>query len=284
MKWIPVLSLLAVAGIGLTAWSLLARDRGASLPVPTGKPSGAVDPRRAELLQARRSCRMAEIDAAVANLRAATATEAGANDRVAWRLYAEALLERVLLRNHLRGMVPGEPVHAELPAETAKDLDDALAAVAEAKRLGDDGVDVHRIEASLLGNKVTGLAAALQWNGRIQDAIERASQRAANDPALQVAVGLRALLAPKLLGHDPEKALARFEFAAEALPDDERPAVFAAMAALLQKKRQQAIAWLERAVQRNPNNAFARVVLARVRRGDPDAFARDVATAEIEAK
>jgi hypothetical protein len=75
-----------------------------------------------------------------------------------------------------------------------------------------------------------------------------------------------------LLGHDPERALEHFELAARALADDERPAVFAAMASYLQRKRLQAVAWLEQAVARNPKNSFARVVLQRVRRDEGDPF------------
>jgi hypothetical protein len=131
-----------------------------------------------------------------------------------------------------------------------------------------------------MSNQITGLVAAMQWNGRIQAALTKAAERGADDPRLHVALGLRRLLAPKLLGHDAEQALTHFEFAAELLQDDERPAVFAAMASYLQRKRQQALTWLQRAVERNPANTFARVVLERVRRDERDPFGRDVTTAE----
>jgi tetratricopeptide (TPR) repeat protein len=108
-------------------------------------------------------------------------------------------------------------------------------------------------------------------------------QRAQDDPQLHVVMGLRLLMAPSLLGHDPERALEHFDFAARALADDERPAVFAAMASYLQRKRQQAVAWLEQAVARNPKNSFARVVLQRVRRDEGDPFGRDVSVAEAAA-
>jgi hypothetical protein len=95
-----------------------------------------------------------------------------------------------------------------------------------------------------------------------------------------VALGVRKLLAPRLLGHDPEAALRHFEFAARSANGDDRPRVFAAMACYLLQKRQQAIAWMEQAVARNPDNPFARAVLRRLRRGEDDAFARDVSSAE----
>ena len=84
------------------------------------------------------------------------------------------------------------------------------------------------------------------------------------------------------LGNDPEKALEHFEFADKA-DGDERPAVFAAMANYLQSKRQKAIAWLERAVEKNPDNKFARVVLGRVRRGEDNPFGRNVTEEEVAA-
>jgi hypothetical protein len=99
-----------------------------------------------------------------------------------------------------------------------------------------------------------------------------------------VALGLRLLLAPRLLGHDPAAALTHFDRAAAGLPDDERPLLFAAMAEWLLRQRQRAIARLEQAVARNPDRVFARVVLARLRRDEPDPFGRDVAAAEVEAR
>jgi tetratricopeptide (TPR) repeat protein len=125
--------------------------------------------------------------------------------------------------------------------------------------------------------------AAMQWNSRIEEALRQAGARRQDDPQLHVALGLRNLLAPQLLGNDPDKALEHFEFAAKSLPDDERPAVFAAMASYLQHKRQQAIGWLDQAVQRNPNNTFARVVRSRLRAGEDDPFGRDVTAAEAAA-
>ena len=59
--------------------------------------------------------------------------------------------------------------------------------------------------------------------------------------------------------------------------------MFAAMASYLQKKRQQAIAWLERAVKKNPENKFARVMLRRLQRGEEAPFARKVTEAELTA-
>ena len=146
-------------------------------------------------------------------------------------------------------------------------------AVDRARELGDDSGDLFRISAEIMSQRITGLASALTWNGKIQVAIAKAGERIKNDPQLHLVLGLRKLMAPQFLGNDPDKALEHFRYAAEALPNDERPAVFAAMASYLKKKRLKAIAWLEKAVQRNPRNVFARVVLKRVRRGEEDPFA-----------
>jgi outer membrane protein assembly factor BamD (BamD/ComL family) len=48
------------------------------------------------------------------------------------------------------------------------------------------------------------------------------------------------------------------------------------MAAWLQKKTEQAINLLERALDRNPNNRYAREVLRRLRVAEAEPFARDV--------
>jgi tetratricopeptide (TPR) repeat protein len=204
-------------------------------------------------------------------------------DAAQWHLLALAHLERALLRSHDRGIVVGAPVFDEQPRELLADLDAGLAAASAARKNGDDSSELFRIEAGLLSQRIVDLGTALQWNGKVQEALQRANERQRDNPHLHVALGLRKLLAPRWLGHDPKQALEHFEFAAKALTDDERPAVFAAMATFLQKKRLQAIAWLEQAVARNPQNRFARVVLARLRAGEDDPFGRHVTAAEAAA-
>ena len=283
-RTVPVLCLGCIAAIGGTTYGML----GASAADRTAVPSGlggagalATTPAATALHAARRTCTMPPLDAVVRDLQARAA--ASPDDRGTWRVLAEALLERVQQRSHLRGLSVGSPVHSELPKDLVEDLESGLAAVTRARELGDDDGDLYRIEASLMSQHITGLGAALQWNPRIQAALAQAIERGRDNPRLQVALGLRKLLAPKLLGHDPGRALEHFEFAARALADDERPAVFAAMASYLQRRRQQAVAWLEQAVARNPNNSFARVVLQRVRRDEPDPFGRDVTLEEVAA-
>jgi hypothetical protein len=280
---VPLLCIACVAAIGATGYSMLGTGAADAIDVPTDGAAAPVAPggAAAALRAARRQCSLPALDAVIADLR--TRTVAAADDAEAWHLLAEALLERAQQRAHLRGMAVGTPVFAELPAELAADLQAGLAAVARARELGDDGSDLYRIEASLMSQHITGMGAALQWNARIEAALAQAGERARDNPYLHTMLGLRKLLAPRLLGHDPQRALEHFEFAARALADDERPAVFAAMASHLQRKRLQAVAWLEQAVARNPHNTFARVVLQRVRRDEPEPFARDISEAEAAA-
>ncbi|MBL8754265.1 MAG: hypothetical protein JNK15_13265, partial [Planctomycetes bacterium] len=266
----------AAAGIG-TVWVMLGAGATEHIDVPTGPvPTTATQlpPFAATLAAARRRCDVSALDPVVDQLRAAVVQDPA--DRETWHLLALAYLERALVRSHDRGMVVGAPVFDQQPRELVADLEAGLAAARSARERGDDSGDLFRIEAGLMSQRIVDLGTALQWNGKVQDALEKANERQRDNPHLHTALGLRKLLAPKWLGHDPKKALEHFEFAAKALTDDERPAVFAAMAAFLQKKRLQAIGWLEQAVARNPHNRFARVVLARLRAGEDDPFGRHV--------
>ncbi|HEX5050482.1 MAG TPA: hypothetical protein VFZ65_01800 [Planctomycetota bacterium] len=284
-RLVPALCAGCVVAIGITAYGKLGDRAVDALGVPDAPPTSGSSGERGELATAlataRRQCTLPALDAVVQRLRERSTTAPG--DRETFHVLAEALLERVQQHAHLRGLSIGTPLYDEVPAGIEADIDAGLDAVARARALGDDSSELFRIEAGLLGQRITGLAAVLQWNGKIQEALAKAAERAADNPQLHVALGVRKLLAPSLLGNDPERALEHFEFAARALLDDERPAVFAAMANYLQKKRQMAITWLEQAVARNPNNKFARVVLQRVRRGEEDAFARDVTAEEAAA-
>jgi tetratricopeptide (TPR) repeat protein len=280
---VPLLCLACVAAIGATGYSMLGTGAADAIGVPAAAPGTrpATSATAAALYAARRQCSLPALEPVLADLR--TRTLVAPDDAEAWHLLAEALLERVQQRAHLRGIAVGTPVFTELPTDLSNDLDAGLAAVGKARALGDDGGDLYRIEAGLMGQHITGIGSALQWNARIEAALTAAGERLRDDPQLHTMLGLRKLLAPKLLGHDPQRALEHFEFAARALADDERPAVFAAMASYLQRKRLQAVTWLEQAVARNPQNVFARVVLQRVRRDEPEPFGRDVSEAEAAA-
>ena len=292
---VQALSLGCLAAIGVTSYHMLAVGDAVGTPkvdaqslAARGMEEGAGAIVRADgtpddalLAMARRACTAEAIEAAIATLRAHTASQP--QDGTAWRRLADAFLQRVLQQNLLRGMRVGEPTRTDLPVAIAADLDAADSALAHARELGDDSAASHVVEAEILSQRITGIASALQWNGKIAAALAAATARAKDDPRLHIALGLRKLMAPEFLCHDAAGALGHFDFAARNMPDDERPALFAAMASHLQQKRLDAIAWLERAVERNPNNLFAKVVLARVKRGEDDPFGRDVTPAEASA-
>lgn len=288
MKWLGIACVLCTGALLLTAYCQLRASFDVAVPATagTGSPAGqAVPPvsdRRASLAAARRSCNATALDRFIDEQRAVL--RGAADDPAALRLLAEALLERIVLRNQRRGMRVGEPLDPEVPPAAARDIEDALDLLQRARALGTTVADDHRLEAALLGNRITGLGSALQWNGRIESALAAAAALDDRLPQLHVTLGLRRLLAPPLFGHDPADALQHFEYAATAMPDDERPRVFAAMAAFLLQRRQRAVEWLEQAVAVNPNNVFARAVLARVRRDEPDPFARDVSDVEVAGK
>ncbi len=271
-----------LVAIGATGYGMIGDPAVAEVEVP-GK-VGAAAPRSDlanRIDQGRRSCQVAAMDAVITELQHRTSKSP--DDAEGWHLLASAALSRLQTRTALRGIAVGTPLYDTLPSEVVADIDLGLAAVDKARALGDDSGDLYRLEAGLLGQRITGLGSALQWNGRIQQALAKAVELIPEHPKLHLALGLRKLLAPRFLGHDPAGALEHLQFAAEAMPEDERPALFAAMALHLQDKRQQAITWLEQAVSRNPDNPFARAVLERVRRDEQDPFGRDLTVAEIAA-
>jgi tetratricopeptide (TPR) repeat protein len=280
VKWIPLLLVFTLAALATTVWLRL---RPLDLPLPTAEEAREVgrdgDARHQALHTARRSCRVEALDQFLSEQR--RLVQQSPTDAGAVHVLAEALLERVLLRNLRRGMAVGEALYAELPPATASDLDEGLRLIRRARQLGDESSENYRLEASMLGNQITGLGAALQLTAPIQAALAKASELDRNNPHLHVTIGLRQLLAPRFLGQDPGGALEHLEFAARSLPDDERPGVFAAMAAHLLRQREKALMWLDSAVQKNPENVFARVVLQRLRRGEDAPFARDVTATEV---
>ena len=286
-------------GIGLAAWYFVpSDDPSVEIPASTQPATARTDQvaqdaalqvssedattpsnKRQALQTARAACSLPAIEAAVRTLTEQANESKAAED---WHILAEAHLECALQRAHLVGMTPGKPTYSELPAPFAKDLSAGLAAVKQARELGDESGELYRVEAALMSQHITGLGAALKWNAKINEALKTAGELQAEDPNLHVALGLRKLLAPTWFGHDPQKALQHFEFACDSM-DDERPAIFAAMATYLQDKRDDAIGWLEQALQRNPRNKYAQAVLKRLQKGEEDPFGRDVTEAEINS-
>jgi len=280
MKWRNFACIAALGALPVTAYVYFG-DRDLVIPSHADRAAEDQSSGRAWLLnEARRSCEMKQLNAFIDEQRKHLASPG--QDPDSHRLYAEALLERVLLRNHRCGVAVGKPLYDEVPTKSAADIEDALQMLAVGREHGDDTTESFRIEAALLSNRITGWASALQWNGKIQRALQAATAKDPQNPALQMALGMRRLLAPRLLGHDPQRAIEHFEFAANAMPQDERPSLFAAMGYYLLEDHRLTIARLEQAVACNSNNLFARAVLARVRRGEPDPFGRDVMIGEAK--
>ncbi len=275
-------SIAAVAATGAACllWSLAGCVDEAAGAHGSTAASAAELPADDLLERARRSGVAEDFDELVANRRARARAEP--DNASNWHRLAATLLARAQARTHLRGLEVGRPMFSELPSALREDVRLGLQAVDRARALGDDTGELHRVEASLVSQQITGLTSAIKWSARIHEALEAASARCPEDPQLDVALGLRKLLSPRWLGHDPETALQHFVRAADR-STDERPAVFAGMACYLLEQKERALAWLERAAARNPANRFALVVLQRLRRDEAAPFARDVTVEELAA-
>jgi len=189
---------------------------------------------------------------------------------------AEALLERIYQRTSRMGLRPGEPLYDAVPADTARDVRDGLAALAQARALGVETGDGYRVEAGLLTSRITGTLSALGLKREIARCYSRALALDPNDPRLHVALGCRKLFAPRFLGRDTEKALEHLVYACKQLPADERPRVFAGLAAWMLGDHAAARKWVEHAVAVNPRSDFAFAVLRRILAGESEPFARDI--------
>jgi hypothetical protein len=276
---------LVLVGLLLGGWLYLAYDGLGDVPVPEVPPEGTPPPDHTgtghptwaaghgALQEARRLCSLPPLDEFVVSRRA-LADPVGRGEHL--HVLAEALLERIYCRNSHRGMTPGEPMYSHLPAPIKADIEEGLAALGEARSLGVELGDGYRVEAGLKSSRITSRISALRAKGGMNKAYKRSLELDGKNPHLHVALGCTKLLAPSFLGQDVEKAMEHFVYACRELPDDERPRIFASMAAWLSDDRKAALDWADKAVQINPNNAFAQVVLQRLRAGEADPFGRDI--------
>jgi len=230
--------------------------------------------RSRELARARRACRLEAIDDFIAGQ--LMLIEHEPDDGARWRVLAEAYLERALFPDLLLGLRTGEPLRTELDAELERDVARGLDALERALELGDETSETHRIRMALVSRRLTGLASALSLEGEITAALERALELDQADPRVQVAIGCRLLFAPRLLGHDARAALEHLLPAAEGLPLDERPLIYAALARHALGEAGEALGLMRRAARRTPANAYAREVARRLEAGEDDPFGRDV--------
>lgn len=245
---------------------------GRRLPVPPNLEAG-VDRGDAELARLRLTGRFELFDEHLERLRRA---DPDVPRPTALRRIAETLLERVQLRSQQKGLRVGAPVWDVPPPAVGADVTAGLASLRAARELGDQHSESFRIEAGLLAQQIDGLVSALRLNGQVDAALQKAVELDPHNARAQVALGCRALFAPRFLGHDPRAALTYLSRAAEALQLDERPLVFAAFAHHLLGEAERAQRSLEQAIGRNPNNAYAREVLRRLRAGEAGAFERDL--------
>lgn len=194
----------------------------------------------------------------------------------ALEILAFALSERCSARNAGRGIQVGKPLYDEVPEPTEADVVEGLAAIERARELGLETSEGHRIEGLLLSCRVINLVSAMRWNSQIQKTTARAFEIWPDNPRAHIAQAVREVLTPSFLGQDPESALERLRPAAKALPGDERPLVFAAFAAHLLDRRDEAIELLEQACERRPDVRYPPAVLKRLREGVEKPFAIDV--------
>lgn len=235
-----------------------------------------IDPntRRAALEAARRTWEAANVDAFIKSQRELTQAEPMNAEH--WRILAEAHLERAYLHGKLRGMEVGRPTYSTLPEPVQQHLDLSEAALQRARELGDATSESYRIEAALTTMRVTGVATALRLDGAVRRALETSIRLDPHNPHTLVALACRDLFKPRWVGGDPERAKRNLLAVAEATPDDERPLMFASMAAYLLGDSEEALALMRACHACNPNHRYAEVVAQRLAAGEEDPFGRDV--------
>jgi tetratricopeptide (TPR) repeat protein len=266
--------------LGWLAWPSDEAKRERPAAADAASPTAAHEQLLQDLHAVRRSYDAQRLDAFIASQQAALQTSP--DDAIAHRILAEALLERCMLRTHRLGMRVGKPTVETLDEPTEADLGAAEKHVLRARELGDETAANHRIEARLCSQRITGALTGIRFGSRVESALQTARELDPQSGEVHVAIGLRKLMAPQWFGQDWNAALEDFCFAAGRLPHDERPRVFAGMACHLLERREQALQWLEEAVQLNPSNAYARAVLKRLRDRESDPFGRDVTEAELQ--
>jgi hypothetical protein len=267
LRRLAAAALVGAGGVAALWWWALPAS------LPAADPSRCADRGDAELAELRLTGGGEAIDRHLARLEA---DAAGGAQPALLRRIAETRLERVLQRAQRKGLRVGEPVWADLPEPVRADVAAGLAALRAARERGDEHSESFRIEAGLLAQQIQGLASALRLNAQVDAALRRALELDPANARAHVALACRSLFAPRLLGHDPRRALDHLAAAVHALQRDERPLVFAAFAHHLLGDAGATLACLEQALARNPDNAYAREVLRRLRAGEARAFERDL--------
>lgn len=233
-----------------------------------------VEDRSRALALARKSCRLEDLDAFVAQQR--ERAEAAVDDPVEWFVLGEAYHERAVMRDHRSGLKPGRQLHDELPPALARDIELGHAALDRSLELGYETSESWRLKTALLCAEITGLKSVLRIQAEATAALDRAYELDPKAPRVHMTIGCRKLFAPRMLGQDVEKALEHLLLAVEGCPLDERPCIFAALASHLSGDDARALELLDEARTRTPANAYAKEVRRRLAAGEEDPFERDV--------
>ncbi len=263
---IAVLAALIVAGILL--WQTMRVD-GSHWDV-IGESSTAPVDRSVELARVRQSCQRQDLVVFLAEQQE-RAKQTPLNPEVL-RVLAEAHLELGQFDDIGAGLKIGAPIRTTVSEQLRGHIDAGMKALLQARDLGDDGAENHRIESALLALEIHGLASAFKVNGRATAALNAAVERDGANPRVQVAIGCRLLFAPAMLGGDAERAREHLIAGAKGLPYDERPLLYAAMASWTLGDVERCQRLLEQASNRTPANPLVKAVKRRLAAREDDPF------------
>ncbi len=263
---IAALAALIVAGILL--WQSIHVD-GSRWTVQSESSSIRVD-RSIELARVRQSCQRQDLLVFLAGQQ--ERAKQTPLDPEVLRVLAEAHLELGQFDDVGSGLEIGAPIRTAISEQLRGHIDAGMAALLQARDLGDDDAENHRIESSLLALEIHGLASAFKVNGRATAALDAAVERDGANPRVQVAIGCRLLFAPAMLGGDSRRARDHLIAGAKGLPYDERPLLYAAMASWTLGDIEQCRLLLEQASNRTPANPLVKAVRRRLPAGEDDPF------------
>lgn len=268
-------TLVALTALGGGIWAADPFGLGTTIDTGGADPEQAADAstsRSTRLAEARRAGTVEALSAFIAAQR--TLIEERPNDATLWRVLAEAYLERSQQRVSHKGMSVSRPMYDEVPPAVRQDLDLGDAALAKARELGDATSESYRIEAALISGRITGLVTVMRLRSSITHAISTALELDPTNPRALVSAACQKLFNP--FSSEVDQARADFLRAAKALPLDERPLVFASLAAFLSDDLEGAIEHCREAAERTPGSAYANEVLRRLEAGEDDPFGRDL--------
>lgn len=263
-----IAALAALIAAGILLWQTMRVD-GSDWKVP-GESSTVLVDRSVELARVRQSCQRQDLLVFLAEQQ--KQAEQSPLDPEVLRILAETHLELGQFNDVGAGLEIGAPIRTTVSDQLRGHIDAGMAALLQARDLGDDDAENHRIESSLLALEIHGLASAFKVNGRATAALNAAVERDEANPRVQVAIGCRLLFAPAMLGGDPSRARDHLIAGANGLPYDERPLLYAAMASWKLGDAEQCQRLLEQASNRTSANPLVKAVRRRLAAGVDDPF------------